>query len=402
MALGFVAVGCQPGSEWSDAQYRVIQSLSLASLREPPAPDSNRVATHPLAASLGEQLFNDPALSATGRIACASCHQSEKRFTDGLPKGRGEALLSRNTPTVAGLAWHTWFYWDGRKDSLWSQSLAPLEAGAEMNTSRLQVARLVGESAVYRKQYETLFGTYPQVLLDATADMHASPTGDIERQNNWNRLPQALREQVNTIFTNVGKAIGAYVRTIEFSASDFDRYATALGKGEYRRANRLLDKQARRGLALFIDDKKTQCLRCHNGPLFSNFEFHNIGSGNFDGEHMDFGRMPGLQSVLMDEFNCQGPYSDAPPDGCDHLRFINRQPGEEMQGAYKTPTLRDVGGTAPYFHDGRYQTLREVLGHYADPSNTRAHNPLSELNAIELDEDELAALEAFLRSLGSG
>jgi len=65
------------------------------------------------------------------------------------------------------------------------------------------------------------------------------------------------------------------------------------------------------GIKLFINPQKTPCLQCHNGPLQTNNDFHNIGTGNFSGDHLDFGRILGLQAVLMDEFNCMGSYSDA-------------------------------------------------------------------------------------------
>ncbi|NNC55329.1 MAG: hypothetical protein HKO07_06385, partial [Pseudomonadales bacterium] len=303
--------------------------------------------------------------------------------------------------TIAGLAWHTWYYWDGRKDSLWSQSLAPIEAAAEMNSSRWYVARLVGQTKAYRQHYEKLFGDYPKLLLQQQHLGHASPKGDAQGQKNWHRLPVGQRDLVNKVFSNVGKSLGAYVRTLEYSASKFDRFAEQLSNGNYRGANKILDERSREGLRLFIDDSKTQCLRCHNGPLFSNFEFHNIGSGNFEGELLDFGRLLGLSSVLIDEFNCLGPYSDAPSDGCVHLKFVNRQPDGSIKGAFKTPSLRDVSRTAPYFHDGRYITLAQVLRHYNDSANSKTENTISELNRIELSEAELQALESFLVSLDS-
>ena len=75
----------------------------------------------------------------------------------------------------------------------------------------------------------------------------------------------------------------------------------------------LLSVQEITGLKLSMDSRRTQCLQCHNGPMFTNGGFHNIGTGNFSGEHLDFGRVFGLRAVLMDEFNCLGKYSDAQP-----------------------------------------------------------------------------------------
>ena len=114
-----------------------------------------------------------------------------------------------------------------------------------------------------------------------------------------------------------------------------------------------------RGLKLFIDPSKTHCMRCHNGPYFSSFGFHNVGSGvNPDSESRDFGRLFGLKSARVDEFNCIGSYSDLDADACRDLTYATE--GHADDGAFKVPGLRDVALTAPYFHDGRFETLLEL------------------------------------------
>jgi cytochrome c peroxidase len=112
---------------------------------------------------------------------------------------------------------------------------------------------------------------------------------------------------------------------------------------------------------------------------------------------LDFGRSLGIQGVLLDVFNCAGPYSDAKPDDCRELRFLSRDAHVPLEGAYKTPTLRDVARTAPYFHDGRFATLRDVLDYYNTPPTNETH----ELRALGLGETELGDLERFLRALSS-
>ena len=110
---------------------------------------------------------------------------------------------------------------------------------------------------------------------------------------------------------------------------------------------------------------------------------------------LDFGRALGIQAVLLDVFNCTGPYSDAKPDDCHELRFLSRDTHVPLEGAFKTPSLRDVAKTAPYFHDGRFATLRAVLDYYNTPPQDGSH----ELRTLALGDTELDDLERFLRAL---
>jgi len=144
--------------------------------------------------------------------------------------------------------------------------------------------------------------------------------------------------------------------------------------------------------------EKTQCLQCHNGPAFSNGDFHNIGTGNFSGEHLDFGRVFGLQAVLIDEFNCLGPYSDAKPDECTELRFLKQDAHVPLEGSFKTPSLRNVAATGPYFHDGSRQSLEEILAHYSVPPDMKVSGG-HELRRLDLSGEEIAELASFLRTL---
>jgi cytochrome c peroxidase len=94
-------------------------------------------------------------------------------------------------------------------------------------------------------------------------------------------------------------------------------------------------------------------------------------------------------------FNCAGPFSDVSPERCSELRFLSRDAHVPLEGSFKTPTLRDVEKTAPYMHDGRFATLREVLDYYNDPPKDGGH----ELRALGLGGRELGDLERFLRAL---
>jgi cytochrome c peroxidase len=134
-------------------------------------------------------------------------------------------------------------------------------------------------------------------------------------------------------------------------------------------------------------------------PLFSNGGFHNVATGSFEGERLDFGRALGLRAVLLDEFNCLGPFSDAKPEECRELRFLNRDAHIPLDGAFRTPTLRNLAATAPYGHDGRFADLGQVLRHYNAPPSVEQAGP-HELAPLGLAEHELEQLRAFLLALG--
>lgn len=121
----------------------LLETLYLDPVSKPPASPGNRFADHPGAARLGKKLFFDTTLGADGELSCASWHQPERFFTDGLPRAIGIHHGGRNTPTVVGAAYQSWFYWDGRRDSLWSQALVPFEAADEMGSSRIALVRKI-------------------------------------------------------------------------------------------------------------------------------------------------------------------------------------------------------------------------------------------------------------------
>ncbi|MEM6640300.1 MAG: cytochrome c peroxidase [Pseudomonadota bacterium] len=391
---------CERGEPvFSASEQQVLASLTLASLSSPPADPSNRVSGEPLAIQLGEQLFFDVRLSGAGDQSCASCHQPDQHFTDRRPKGHGVRPLHRNTPTLVGVAWQTWFYWDGRRDSLWSQAIVPIEAPDEMAGSRLGAARLIAHEPSYRAPYESLFGPLPDFLTEPSLPDHAGAYAFEDAQAAWWRLNPARRETINTVFANVGKLIAAYEATLEPVAAPFD-HAMALISIEPRSTPDDLavsiSDDAIAGARLFADAGRTRCLQCHSGPLMTNGGFHNVGSGTLAGTDPDFGRLFGLQAVRLDPFNCLGPYSDAPPEACSALRFMAPDQHGESAGAFKVPTLRNVGDTAPYFHDGRFASLREVVEHYVSPPE-----PLSdhELQPLDLNDREIDQLVAFLEAL---
>lgn len=378
---------------WSADEIALLRSLSLASLPELPASPSNRVADAPQAARLGERLFFDAQLSADGRVSCASCHQPERHFTDGLATSRGLGRTGRNAPTVVGAAYAPWQFWDGRRDSLWSQALAPLEAAVEMGSTRLEVARRVATAPEHAEAYRGLFGEAPDFSDPARFPERAGPFGDAAARAAWQRLDPTERRAIDTAFANAGKALAAYERSLVPGPSRFDRFVAALLAGDGPGAESLLDADEQAGLRLFVDAGRTRCLRCHNGPLLTNQSFHDVGTGKLGGVP-DLGRLAGIQSLLLDDFNCLGPYSDAAPEDCSALRFLDKREPGRFSGAFKTPGLRGLGRTAPYFHNGGLDTLERVVEHYRDPGPYPG-----ELLPLEIDDAEAAQLAAFLRTL---
>ncbi len=352
----------RPPEAWSDDEVAVLESLWLESLPELPPDPGNAVADDPLAVEFGRALFFDTRFSANGGISCATCHQPERHFTDGLPKGVAVGMSKRNTPSIVGTAYSPWLYWDGRRDSLWSQALSPLEDPNEHASNRLMVIAIVVEDKSYWRMYRSLFG-------EAAG--------------------------VDTMFSNIGKAIAAFERTVMPTTSRFDEYVAAVVAGDSEQQAALFSEDEVRGLRLFIGE--ANCTQCHNGPLLTNNEFHNTGLINFVGEVPDKGRVTGVREVLEHPFNCMGPHSDAVSRDCSELAFTRT--GPELIGAFRTPSLRNLENTAPYGHKGQLATLVDVLAHYnAAPDAMIGHN---EAKPLDLGDRELAQIEAFLRTLAA-
>jgi cytochrome c peroxidase len=379
---------------WSPQELRILSSFKLTNLNTNTEIHSNRFANNKDAASFGKELFFDVRFSKGGSMSCASCHQPKLAFTDGLAKAQGIHKTGRNTQTILGAAHLDWFYWDGRKDSLWSQALVPFEAADEMASTRIKVLRIIGTDKNYLSQYEKLFGEFPQNIFNKNINVDSGPWGNTKTRDNWFRIPVSTQKIINRAYSNIGKSIAAYQRSIPIPQTKLDSFLTLLFDDGESKANTLLTQNELSGLKLFIDQNKTHCLRCHNGPLLTNSDFHNIGSGNLEGKHLDFGRFFGIQAVAQDEFNCFGQYSDAKPEQCKQLRFLSKQVHGEMMGAFKTPTLRYLNKTKPYFHDGRFSSLEQIMDHYISEGKKD-----TELPKLSLTQDEVKQLISFLNLL---
>ncbi len=405
MALGFTISACAGGCDgdldgpWTSAELAVLASLSP--IGTPPAQVSNRVADKPGTAELGQRLFFDTGLSANGQVACATCHIPDRYFTDGRKLARGIGDAGRHAPTLIGAAWAPFLFWDGRKDSLWAQALGPLEASVEHGISRMGLLHRIAGN--HRDAWSATFGPLPDLSDGSRFPPQARPVPAEPKHPHhvaWQAMSEADRTLVNRLAADAGKAIGAYERKLLPQPAPFDRYVAALKAGDATGAGALGDS-ARRGLRMFIG--RGQCVACHNGPMFSDQEFHNLGLPRAAGTSgVDLGRTLGADAVRKDTFRCDGDFSDVPEhqraEACAELHFLNPR-FTDFQGAFKTPTLRNVSKTAPYMHDGSQATLQDVVGFYRQEGK----EPLIGHRDLLLDQVArdlpVADMVAFLESL---
>lgn len=398
-------------SDWTASELSLLRQQWIGSLSALPPDPGNQVANDPRAAELGQSLFFDRRLSANGEISCAHCHDPGRSFTDGLARARGLGETTRSAPSLIGVAYGAWYFWDGRSDSLWSQALGPLESDVEHGGDRLQYAKIIAGDPVYRSRYQELFGPLPDLADRDRFPDDASPVGSKASVAKWQGMAEEDRKAATRVFVNIGKAIAAYERTLIPGPSRFDQYVERLLDGDPTGAQILSDEEVA-GLRLFLG--KAGCVTCHMGPMFTNHGFHNVGAPDAAAKKpsyrlpilhlfaekppVDLGRYRGVRQVMESEFNCLGEYSDAVEEDCSELIFANKRDRDTL-GAFKVPTLRNVARTAPYMHAGQLAGLGDVLRHYN--SAPRAPSGRNELAPLDLTDRELNQLEAFLHSLNS-
>jgi cytochrome c peroxidase len=365
---------------FSPDQWDMIRAMTQPGA--PPPDPSNAKADDPGAAALGKKLFFDPALSPSGKVSCSSCHDPNKELQDGLPQSTGGVSpVDRNAPPIA-LASHTpWQFWDGRADSLWMQALGPPENGKEFGSSRLFVDHVLYDK--YKPDYEAVWGAMPN-LADTTRFPKAGSPGSPE----WATVAPADEQAATRAYVNLGKSIAAFERTLRVQANAFDRYV----QGD-RAALTAAEKD---GLLAFFT---AGCAQCHYGPRFTDDAFHAVRfpTGRAD-QTGDRGRIDGIPLLLQAEANSQSAWSDAPkPD-----RIARLVPEPSTLGAFKTPTLRGVPGSAPYGHGGTLATLDDVLKNHAEGGLA----PESELAAgttepwlAPFDDQTRAKITVFLATL---
>jgi cytochrome c peroxidase len=395
LVVGLAVFACAAASaapdRWSEEAIEELTSLWIGSLGALPADPTNRYADDEGAAALGHRLFFEARLSSNGAVSCASCHRPDREFQDDVPLAQGTGTTDRRTMPVASTAYAPFLFWDGRKDSQWSQALGPLESPVEHGGSRALYAHVVATH--YRAEYEEVFGPLPD--LDGVP-RHAGPVADSAAAAAWRIMNSEQQDAVTQVFVNIGKAIAAYERRLQYGASRFDRYVAGLVQTG-RAPEGMLSRDEIAGLRLFIG--RGNCTQCHNGPLFTNNEFHNTGVPAVAGLPEDRGRWIGARGVLTDEFNCRSRWSDAAAGECPELEFLAVD-AHELERAYKVPSLRNVADRAPYMHAGQFASLGDALDHYnRAPAAPGGH---TELRPLRLNARELRQIEAYLRTLSGG
>lgn len=205
-------------------------------------------------ASLGKELFFDTILSDDGSLSCASCHSPDHGFatSDPLAIGFGGAVGDRNAPSLINAAFDKTFFWDGRADSLESQSLQPIENKKELNSSVASVLKRLRASEHYIKAFRIAFDSEGEISDDTSTLI----TGE-----------------------NLAKALASYQRTLIAEESPVDQFQG----GKYNS----LSKEARQGLWIF--ESRGNCWKCHSGDNFSDGDFHNTGVA-FNQKVPDLGR----------------------------------------------------------------------------------------------------------------
>ncbi len=315
---GGVLISCNRSPDAADSSRPLMTFPQLATYEPMSIPADNPMTPEKLA--LGRQLFFDARLSGDGTRSCYSCHLCEKGLTDGLPKSIGayNKQLPRNSPTLWNIGYHKEFYWDGRSPSLEKQALAAW-TGLNMGAKPEEITAKLNGIAGYRTQFQKVFGG------DATAD--------------------------NTV-----QAIAAFERTIIGGDTAWDRYRA----GDVA----AMSEAAIRGWNIF---QAIKCTNCHDGVLFTDQQYHNVGIG-MDQKEPDFGR----------------------------FKVTNRP---EDTGAFKTPTLRDITRSAPYFHDGSAGTLEEAMNTMLGGGKPNEHLDKKNLEQHNLLPDQRESLLEFFKAL---
>ncbi len=294
--------------------------------------------------ALGKALFNDVVLSNTGNRNCASCHNATKAFTDGIPKAAtiaGGKTLLRNTPTLAYAGLQRGFFYDLKAGTLEDQALDVVHQKDEMNGSLMQAAKRLNDAKTYRVMFAKAF-------KDTTGKADA-----------W----------------RIQHALASYIRSLAPFNSKFD---------QYMRGNKsMLNNQEKLGFNLFMG--KAKCGSCHFAPVFN-----------------------GMAPPLFNKSEAEVLGVPAKPDTA-HAR-IDADLGRyslynypQYKHAFKTSTLRNISKTAPYMHNGVYQTLEQVIDFYnrgggAGIGIELDNQTLSDAK-LKLTKYECNAIVAFLKTL---
>ncbi|HCH66280.1 MAG: hypothetical protein CL927_04335 [Deltaproteobacteria bacterium] len=366
----------------------------------PPSP-TNAYADDPAAIEFGHALFYEPSLSPSGEFPCVSCHDPEITFTDGNLTGEGNGVVARNALSIVDAEYYDWHLWDGGCDTIWCQATIPIEAAAEMDANRVELARTIYQNDTLRGDYEAIFGAMPP-MDDPRFPEKAKPeplTPDTPMHDAWESMTDGDKDAVNRVFANLAKSLESFQRTIVSSPSRFDQFAEAIAGGDRSGGGHMTEAELR-GFALYSG--KAGCIQCHSGPFFTNQDFANTGLGARSWlDQIDTGRIEAAEDIYENTFSGVGPYSD---DVAYAESFLDGLASVDSQlGQFRVATLRNLEKTAPYMHGGHFETLAEVLSFYNELDEDVFQGERDpRLQPLGLSGDELADLEAFLLALEGG
>jgi len=315
----------------------------------------------PARVALGQRLFFEPRLSGDGTVACATCHDPARAFTDGRPGSVGihGRVGQRNAPTVLNALYNKTQFWDGRVNTLEQQAALPITNPFEMGAASVSdaVARIAGDKD-YQSQFMQAFG-------------------------------RAVNEQ------DMLSAIAQYEQTLASFDSPFDHFIA----GD---ANAISD-QAKRGWELF--NAKARCQLCHaladnqrDATLFMDNDFHNIGIGII--RHNVVALAQKAESELAQGHLAAIDTAAITSDLSVLGRFLVTRKPEDI-ASFKTPGLRNVLVTGPYFHDGSQETLWDVMDHYNKGDGLNDPWLDKDMQPLALTEPEIDNVVAFMASLTS-
>lgn len=339
---------------------------------EPPVPPDNPMTVEKV--ELGRHLFYEKQLSGNGLQSCASCHQQELAFTDGvaMPVGSTGQVVNRNSMSLVNIAYNSHFTWaHNGLANLEQQILIPLfnEQPVEMGLTGAQ-QRVLGALAS-DKQYQALFA-------------------------------KAFPEAKSITMDNVVKALASFVRSIVSFRSAFDRYA-------YYGDDSAISEQALEGLALFMSER-LECRHCHSGFNFADTSQHASEKGEPDAFHVTGLYYP-LNSSLRSPLqpSSQSPLQSVLAGGKVDRGLYHVSGVETDKDRFRAPSLRNIAVTAPYMHDGSIQSLEEVLDFYSSAGRPAIYEGFGDgrqhphkslfIKGFSLTEAEKAALMAFFLSL---
>jgi cytochrome c peroxidase len=311
--------------------------------------------------SLGQRLFFDRRLSVDGTVSCSTCHDPARAFTDGKPtsvgiKGR---VGQRNAPTILNALYNKTQFWDGRVNTLEEQAALPIVNAVEMGYPNLDAAvAQIAAVEEYQQAFRVVFGRPPNA-------------------------PDLLR------------AIASYERTQLSFDSPFDHFIA----GE----TNAIDASAKRGWELF--NNQARCNKCHAltettrdvTNLIDN-DFHNIGIGII--RHNVVALAGQAEQLIKSGDTAAIDRAAIQTDMSALGRFLITKKEKDI-ASFKTPNIRNVLVTGPYFHDGSQETLWDVMDHYNKGDGLQNPYLDEDIQPLALTESDIDDIVAFMASLTS-